>query len=100
MGDTLLIVGAQNLFVGGLRGSLPFAGVRIRPELDLRLQRREDDDGSGWLLGRGFDLPLRLYGTYDVFPRLRLTYGKMESVDGDLYGFMGGELGINILLRH
>ena len=100
VGDTLLVVGAQNLFVAGLRGSLPFAGVRIRPELDLRLQSREDDDGSGWLIGGGFDLPLRLYGTYDVFPRLRLTYGKMESVDGDMYSVMGGEIGMTILLRH
>ena len=100
VGDTLLVVGGQNLFVTGLRGSLPFAGVRIRPELDFRLQSREDNDGSGWLLGGGFDLPLRLYGTYDVFPRFRVTYGKMESVDGDMYSLMGGEIGMTILLRH
>ena len=99
VGDTLLVMGGQNLLVTGLRGSLPFAGVRIRPELDFRLQSREDDDGSGWLLGGGFDFPLRL-NPFDAYPRLRVSYGKMESIDGEVYSFMGGEIGINILLRH
>ena len=103
VGDTLLVVGSQNLLVAGLRGSVPFAGVRIRPELDFRLQSREDDDGSGWLLGGGFDFPLRLSRWFDVFPRLRASYGQMNVATGETfetYAFMGGELGITILLRH
>jgi hypothetical protein len=100
VGDTLLVVGGQNLFVAGLRGSVPFAGVRIRPELDFRLLSHDDDDGSGWLFGGGFDLPLRFFGTYDVFPRLRASYGKMDAATGESYSFWGGEAGFNILLRH
>jgi len=100
VGDTLLVMGGQNLFVTGLRGSLPFAGIRIRPELDFRLQSRQAGAGSGWLLGGGFDLPVRLYGTFDAYPRLRFSYGKMEAVDGNIYSFMGGEAGVTILLRH
>ncbi len=100
VGDTVLVMGGQNLVVAGLRGSLPFAGVRIRPELDFRLQSRDAGAGSGWLLGGGFDLPYRLFGSFDAFPRFRFSYGKMEAADGNIYSFMGGEAGLTILLRH
>ena len=99
VGDTIVGTGSQNLFVVGLTGSVPLTGTyRIRPTLDLRIQDREEGQGSGWILGAGGDLPLRLFGSWDVFPRGRFLVGQMEDLQGIRRGMWGGELGLTVRL--
>lgn len=97
VGDTLITTGTQNLFVVGLAGSVPLAGTyRLRPSVDLKVQSREDGQGSGWVMGLGGDIPLRLFGRYDLFPRARFLVGQMEDAQGLSRGLWGGEAGLTL----
>jgi hypothetical protein len=101
VGDSTVTTGSQNLLTFGFAGAVPVGSIyRLRPGADLRLQSREDPtgstEGSGWMLGAGADFPIRLFGTYDVFPRARFTLGSIEGPDGDSHGVRGGELGITV----
>ena len=94
VGDTTLVTAKQRLTVTALSGSVPLGSrYRIRPSVRLRVQDREEVDGttpgSGWLLGIGADLPLRLYGNYDLFPAVRYMTGEVEGASGDRYGMTG-----------
>ena len=73
----------QNLLIGGVTGYVSLGGgFAFRPQLDGRLQSREDSDGStagsGWLVGMGGDLPVRVFG-YDFFPKARVLLGSMKD---------------------
>jgi len=75
----------QNLFMGGVTGSVQIGGGFVfRPHLDARLQSREDaagsSAGSGWLVGFGGDIPVRLFGN-DFFPKARVLLGKIKDPD-------------------
>ncbi|MEX2528763.1 MAG: hypothetical protein WEA09_14125 [Gemmatimonadota bacterium] len=100
VGDTTLVTSSQNLFVAGFQGSVPVGtGFRIRPAADVRFQDRDEGVGSGWLASFGGDVPLRLYGRYEVFPRAALTVGNLEGRDAFRAGFWGGEVGVTVRLR-
>lgn len=101
VGDSTVATGTQNLLSVGFVGAIPIGSIyRIRPGADLRMQSREErngsDEGSGWVMAAGADLPLRLFGTYDVFPRARYTFGSITGSDGDGHSVKGGELGVTI----
>jgi hypothetical protein len=75
----------QNLLMGGVTGSVAIGGGFVfRPHIDGRLQSREDatgsSAGSGWLVGLGGDIPVRLFGS-DFFPKARVLLGKIEDPD-------------------
>ena len=59
-------------------------GFVFRPHIDGRLQSREDaagsSAGSGWLVGLGGDIPVRLFGS-DFFPKARVLLGKIKDPD-------------------
>jgi hypothetical protein len=100
VGDTTVTVGWQNLLVAGLNGSVPMGTTfRIRPSLDFRYQAREQTDGEGFLAGGGFDIPLRLFGGMDFFPRVRGSFGQMTAPDGESYTFWGVEGGVTLRWR-
>ena len=101
VGDSTVTTGTQNLLSVGFAGAIPMGSIyRLRPGVDLRVQSREEQggssEGSGWILAAGGDFPLRLFGTYDVFPRARYTFGSIEGPDGDMHGARGGEFGLTI----
>ncbi|NIU31345.1 MAG: hypothetical protein GWN82_11655, partial [Gemmatimonadetes bacterium] len=73
---------SQNLLVGGLIGTVGLGGGYVfRPHLDFKLQRREEaggaDAGSGWMLGVGGDIPVRLLGS-ELFPKARVYFGALR----------------------
>jgi hypothetical protein len=78
----------QNLAVAGVMGALELGGGFVfRPHIDLKLQSREDssgsDAGSGWLVAAGGDVPIRIFGGYDFFPKARIMIGSLKDGSGN-----------------
>jgi hypothetical protein len=99
--DSTLTTGTQNLISGGLTGAIPLGSVyRLRPALDVRVQSREEQngsqEGSGWIVAAGGDIPLRFGNAFDLFPRARYTFGKIEGPDGNMHESKGAEFGVTI----
>ncbi len=97
LGDTTVTTASQNLVVAGVRGTVGVGGSYVvRPQVDLRLQQREEADGreegSGWILGVGADFPLRLFGGYDFFPKARVLFGSIQDAEGVSRSLTGGEV--------
>ena len=87
---------SQNLAVVGLMGAVGVGGGFVfRPHLDFKLQTREDaagrDEGSGWLAAAGGDLPMRIFGGYDFFPKARVILGSIKASTGEGVGVFGME---------
>lgn len=99
VGDTTLTVGSQNLLIVGLNGSTPMGGLRVRPSFDFRYQGREEENGEGWLVGAGLDLPLRVFGSADLFPRGKFSYGSLKAATGESETLWGLELGLTLRWR-
>jgi len=97
VGDTTVVVGTQNLLVVGINGSTPMGRtLRVRPSVELRHQSREDGIGEGWILGAGGDIPLRLFGAMDLFPRGRVLFGSLTSPIDTSESLWGLELGLTL----
>lgn len=97
VGDTAVAVGSQNLLILGVNGSTYLLQtLRVRPSLDFRYQAREETDGEGWLMGAGLDIPLRLFGYYDVFPRGKFSFGSLKAATGESRNLWGLELGVTL----
>jgi hypothetical protein len=101
VGDSTIATGTQNLISGGLVGAIPIGSLyRLRPMVDFDLQTREEndgtDEGSGWMLAVGADFPLRILGTYDLFPRARFSTGRIKGPDLESRKVTGGEVGLTI----
>ena len=85
----------QNLLIGGVTGHVSLGGGFVfRPQVDGRWLTRESDTGSkagsGWLIGMGGDIPVRLFG-HDFFPRARVLLGQMKDPDEAFVGLFGLE---------
>jgi hypothetical protein len=101
VGDSTVATEKQELLSFGLIGAIPMGSLyRLRPTLDFDVQSREGpnqtDVGSGWMLGVGADFPLRLFGTYDLFPRARYTRGNIRGDAGGDFGVSGAEVGLTV----
>lgn len=86
------------MLVGGLVGAIGLgSGFVFRPHLDLKLQTRSEPDGSdagsGWILAAGGDIPARLFGRTDLFPRARVLVGSIRDRQGKSVPLLGMELG-------
>ena len=87
---------SQNLTIVGVMGAVGIGGGFVfRPHLDFKLQSREDaagsDEGSGWLVAAGGDLPMRVFGGYDFFPKARVILGSITASTGEGIGLFGME---------
>lgn len=94
--DSTIVTASQNLLVAGVAGVIQVAGAyQLRPMIDLKLQTRNESDGSdvgsGWLIAAGGDFPLRLFGAYDFFPKARVLYGSIVDPTGTGRGVIGAE---------
>lgn len=101
LGDTVVATASQNLVVAGVRGTVGVGGAYVlRPQVDLRMQQREEPDGreegSGWIMGVGADFPLRLFGGYDAFPKARLLFGSIQDPTGVSRGLTGAEVSVTV----
>ncbi len=97
VGDTTIVTAKQNLAVAGFVGSVGLGGGFVfRPHVDFRYQKRTEPDGadrgSGWLVAAGGDLPLRVFGAYDFFPKARILVGSIKDVNGVGVRLLGAEL--------
>ena len=87
---------SQNLLVMGVMGTVGLGGGFVfRPHLDFKLQSREDatgsDAGSGWMVAIGGDIPIRVLGGYDFFPKARVLLGSIKDITGVGIGLLGME---------
>lgn len=87
----------QNLAVAGFMGAVSLGGGFVfRPHVDLKLQSREDsagsDAGSGWLVAAGGDVPMRVFGGHDFFPKARILLGSLKDPTGSGVRVFGIEL--------
>jgi hypothetical protein len=86
VGDTTIVTPSQNLVVAGLVGAVALGSKTFRPQVDLKLQDRQEaggaDEGSGWLMSAGGDMPLRLFGSWDFFPKAQVIFGAVKDATG------------------
>jgi hypothetical protein len=102
VGDTTVTTAKQNLIVGGVMGTVGLGGGFVfRPHLDFKYQSREEAPlagetegntaGSGWMIAAGGDIPLRIFGGYEFFPKARVYIGSIEDALGASVGTLGME---------
>ncbi|MDA0327909.1 MAG: hypothetical protein O2958_02685 [Gemmatimonadetes bacterium] len=96
VGQETITTAKQNMIVGGLMGTVGLGGGFVfRPHLDYKMQTREEEDGneagSGWILAAGGDIPLRIFGGYDFFPKARVFFGSLQDAAGGNISLLGME---------
>lgn len=96
VGDTLVATAKQNLIVGGIMGTIGLGGGFVfRPHIDYKYQSRTEADGNdagtGWILAAGGDIPLRIFGGYDFFPKARVFFGSIRDALGNDISLLGLE---------
>ena len=47
-------------------------------------------------MGAGADIPLRLSGSFDLFPRGKLLFGSLKAISGESESLWGLELGFTL----
>lgn len=101
VGDTTYATPSQNLLAVGFQGAVGLGGSYVfRPAVDLRLQTRGDpqrnNQGSGWIVGVGGDFPLRVFGSYDFFPKAQILFGSAKDPTGADRGILGLEVSATV----
>lgn len=86
----------QNLMVGGIMGTVGLGGGFVfRPHVEVKIQQREEADGnevgSGRIIAVGGDIPIRLFGGYDFFPKARVYFGTIKSEMAEDVNMLGVE---------
>jgi len=104
VGDTLVATGSQNLAVVGVSAAIPVGStVYFRPTADFRIQSvdeaSDESERGGWIAGVGGDLPLRVFGTMDFFPRARVSLGRLKDPTGEGRSFWGFEASGTVRFR-
>lgn len=100
---------SQQLFLVGGGGRLPVGRHRLLPAADVRLFRREDGFGQGYVIGVGGSAELRLSGMSSDFtaysgsgvvlvPSVTLRFGQLLVRDDAKSGFTGLDVGMGIRL--
>ncbi|MEX2465495.1 MAG: hypothetical protein WD995_01210 [Gemmatimonadota bacterium] len=97
LGDTTVTTAKQNLLVTGFVGAIDLgSGFVFRPHVDFKLQARSEpsgsDAGSGWMLAAGGDVPVRVFGRSEFFPKARVLVGSIRNQAGESTGVLGMEL--------
>jgi hypothetical protein len=97
VGEDILLTAKQNLIVAGVMGTVGLGdGFVFRPHVDFKNQAREEADGntagSGWIFAAGGDIPLRIFGGYEFFPKARVYWGAIEDPTGANVGLLGLEV--------
>ena len=96
VGDTIITTPSQNLVVGGVIGAIALGSRTFRPQVDFKLQDRQEaggtNEGSGWLMSAGGDIPLRLFGSWDFFPKALVIIGGVKDATGASKKITGAEL--------
>ncbi|MEM7414052.1 MAG: hypothetical protein AAF389_01065 [Gemmatimonadota bacterium] len=95
VGTTSVMTAKQNLLIGGIIGSVGLGGGFVfRPHVDVKVQTREEADGStagsGWMLAAGGDIPFRVFGS-EFFPKARVYFGGIEDLTGATVSTLGAE---------
>lgn len=93
--QTTIMTAKQNLLVAGVIGSVGLGGGFVfRPHVDVKIQSREEVDGStagsGYMLAAGGDIPFRIFGS-EFFPRARVYFGGIEDLTGATVSTLGAE---------
>lgn len=100
IGDTTIVTASQNLMVAGVVGAVRVGSRTFRPQVDLKLQSRKEtdgrDEGSGWIVAVGGDIPLRIFGSWDFFPRAQLIAGAVRDGAGGSHTVTGASLGATV----
>jgi len=102
--DSLVTTDSQNLLFASVNGAIPVGStLYVRPVVDFRLQSfgtqpGEVDLGGNWILGGGFDLPLRILAV-DFFPRVKVNVGRMKAPDGTSQGLIGIDVSGTVRFR-
>lgn len=97
VGDTSIVQPSQNLIMGGMVGAIALGSKTFRPQVDFKLQAREEvggaNEGSGWMVSAGGDLPLRIFGSWDFFPKAQILIGSVKDALGASKRITGAEFG-------
>lgn len=96
VGEDRLKTARQNLLVAGVMGTVGLGGGFVfRPHVDFKNQAREEADGntagSGWIAAAGGDIPLRIFGGREFFPKARVYWGSIEDASGQGVSLLGLE---------
>ncbi len=98
--DTTFSTASQNLVVAGVVGAIGVGSRVFRPQIDFKYQAREEPDGrnegSGWIMAAGGDLPMRLFGAYDFFPKAKVLWGSIKDPTGVGRSLVGAELSATV----
>ena len=97
VGDTIVATAEQNMLVGGVMGTVSLGGGFVfRPHVDYSRQTRRAADGneagSGWILAAGGDIPIRVFGGYEFFPKARVYFGSIRDFAGGGVSLLGLEV--------
>ena len=92
--STSIPTAKQNLLIGGVMGTIGLgSGFVFRPHIDYKMQTRTESDGneagSGWIVAAGGDIPMRIFGGYEFFPKARVYVGSLKDgmgTDVSLFG--------------
>lgn len=98
---------SQQLFLFGTGGRVPLGRHRLLPVADVRVFRRDDGLGQGYVLGFGSSAEVRLTGVSSDFtayagsgivlvPSFNVRFGRLLARDDAESNFSGVDLGVGI----